>query len=131
MTWEVGVCAVRHVPRGSNVGYGTCPMPRDSVIATIPVGYADGYHRTLSRKGLVEVKGALCPVVGRVMMDMVCVDVTDLEEEVKEGERVRLLSAAIPGERLAALAGTIPYELFIAIGTAYQRHFSSAPPRGE
>lgn len=73
------VAFVKHVPRGSNLSYGaTFRTARDSVVGVLPLGYADGYPRRLSNRGAVLVSGRRCPVVGRVCMDQILVDLTDV-----------------------------------------------------
>jgi alanine racemase len=85
------VILLKRVHSGETLGYGcTYEAAREMVVATVPVGYADGYVRALSNRGRVAVRGKLAPVVGRVSMDLTIVDVTDVEG-VRVGERVTLL----------------------------------------
>lgn len=110
------VLFVKDLPRGASVSYGrTFITPRRSRVATLPVGYADGYPRLLSNRGEVLVRGRRCPVVGVVCMDLVMVDVTDVPEPVESGDEVVLLGgqgeARVTAEELAAHAGTIAYEI--------------------
>lgn len=91
MTWETYVAMVKTVPEGTEVGYGaTFKTARETRIATIPVGFADGYNRKLSNKGCVVINGVKAPIIGRVCMDQFMVDVTDAGP-VKRGDRVELL----------------------------------------
>ena len=96
MSWYTYVVMVKEVPEGTEVGYGgTCyggtfVCPRDTKIATIPVGFADGYSRKLSNKGKVRINGYEAPIIGRVCMDQFMVDVTDIPE-VKRGDTVSLI----------------------------------------
>ncbi|HND64905.1 MAG TPA: alanine racemase, partial [Elusimicrobiota bacterium] len=93
LSWKTRVVFLKTVRRGTPLSYGwTWRAPRRSRIATLPVGYADGYRRDLSNKGRVLVKGRRCPVVGRVTMDQILVDVTD-EPGVDAGEEVVLIGS--------------------------------------
>lgn len=110
------VLFVKDLPRGASVSYGrTWVARRPSRIATLPVGYADGYPRALANRADVLVRGRRCPVVGVVCMDLVMVDVTDLAEPVESGDEVVLLGAQgderITADELAGHVGTIPYEI--------------------
>ena len=91
MNWYTYVVMVKEVPVGTEVGYGgTFVAERPTKIATIPVGFADGYSRKLSNKGKVRINGKEAPIIGRVCMDQFMVDVTDIGE-VKRGDTVSLL----------------------------------------
>lgn len=110
------VLHIQHLPKGSHVGYGygyTCST--DTTIATIPIGYADGYPRLLSNKGFVLIKGRRCRIAGRICMDQIMVEIpSDMIVEV--GDEVVLIGKQgqeqIFIEELAQVAGTIPYEIF-------------------
>ncbi len=109
------VARLRTLPTGSSIGYGrTYITSRPTPVALIPVGYGDGYRRALSNKGYVLIRGQRVPVIGRVSMDQLSVDVTGIEG-VEEGDAVTLIgeqgSARISAEEVAALAGTINYEV--------------------
>ncbi len=92
LTWESYVAMVKTVPPGEEVSYGgTFTTSRETVIATVPVGFCDGYSRGLSNKGLVKIRGQLAPVIGRVCMDQFMADVTDIPG-VTAGDRVELLN---------------------------------------
>ncbi len=110
------VLFVKDLPTGASVSYGRRFMTRrPSRIATLPMGYADGYPRVLGNRAEVLVQGRRCPLVGTVCMDLCMVDVTDVPEVVESGDEVVLLGAAgterITAEELAGHAGTIPYEV--------------------
>ena len=91
LTWETYVAHVKTVPAGTPVGYGgTCVTKRPTVIATIPVGFGDGYNRRLSNRGRVRIRGGEAPILGRVCMDQFMVDVTDIPG-VTRGDTVHLL----------------------------------------
>ena len=81
------------------------------MLATVALGYADGVPRTLSSKGVVAIKGVRVPIVGRVSMDMITLDVTDLAEPPHTGDDVELLGDAVTLGEVAALAGTNEYEI--------------------
>lgn len=89
--WYTQVAMVKKVPSGTEVGYGgTFVTDRTTTIATIPVGFADGYSRRLSNKGFVKIRGEHAPIIGRVCMDQFMVDITDIPD-VKRGDTVTLL----------------------------------------
>lgn len=105
------VMALRRIPRGDSVGYGgRWVAQRDSQIATIAVGYADGYPRNLGNGTPVWIADRECPLVGRVSMDMITVDVTD-HPHVHIGSEAELWGEHVAIDRLAELADTIGYEL--------------------
>ncbi len=109
------VIHVKEVPAGSGVSYGhTYHTEKPTRIATVCIGYADGYSRALSNKGRVLIHGRFAPIIGRVCMDQLMVDVTDLAD-VKVGDEVTVLGPdgdeVITAEELAALTGTINYEV--------------------
>lgn len=115
LTWKTQVAQVRHVAPGAAVGYGASwRAERPSVIATIPVGYADGFRRAPSTWRHVLVRGRPAPVVGRVSMDQTTIDVTDVPG-VRLGDEVVLIGsqgeARITVEDVARWLGTINYEV--------------------
>jgi alanine racemase len=121
------VILLKRVHAGETLGYGcTYEAAREMVVATVPVGYADGYVRALSNRGRVAVKDKLAPVVGRVSMDLTIVDVTDVEG-VEVGERVTLLGVdgalSIPAEDIARTAGTISYEITCGVSQRVPRRY--------
>jgi alanine racemase len=116
---------LKQVRKGDKLGYGgTFETSRDSVIATIPIGYDDGYRRAFSNKSRVIVRDQFAPVVGRVSMDLTIIDVTDVPG-VAVDDQVRLLgsagSCAITAEDLGELAGTISYEITCGISNRVPR----------
>jgi alanine racemase len=125
MSWRTRAVFLKTVPPRTPVSYGgTFRTRRRSRLATLPVGYADGYRRALSNRGQVLVKGRRCPVVGRVTMDQIIVDVTDVPP-VDVGEEVVLLGSqgreTISAEEMAAWADTIPYEILCGITSRVPR----------
>ncbi len=128
------VTAISHlkkVPAGTPISYGhRWTAQRESVIATLPVGYADGYRRALTNRGQVLVGGRRAPICGTVCMDMMMVDVTDVPEARIGGEVVligRQGDETITATELAGLSGTIPWEIFCAIGLRVPRVICQAP----
>ncbi len=126
LAWKTHVTLVRSVGAGRTVNYGrTFTTPCPMRLATLAVGYADGYQRHLSNRGAdVLIRGRRCAVLGRVTMDQLVVDVTTLPE-VAAGEEVVLLGAQGTEEILAAelaeKAGSIPWEIFTGIGRRVER----------
>ena len=115
MRLESSVIAVRRVARGESVGYGGAWVAsRDSVIATIAGGYGDGVHRSLGGGAPVLIDGRRAPLAGRVSMDMMAVDVSELSG-VRVGTAVLLWGPGLAVEEVARHAGTIPYELLCAV----------------
>lgn len=111
MTVQTRVLSLRDCQPGDAIGYGggyVCPRPQR--IATLAVGYADGFQRVLGLRGQVLLHGREVPIVGRVSMDMTAVDVSDIPE-VAVGDVVTLWGQGLPAERQAEAAGTIAYEL--------------------
>ena len=110
MTLNSRIAAVRDLPAGAKISYGcTATLERDSKIAVLPMGYGDGLPRCLSNKLEVLVGDRLCPVLGRICMDMCMVDVTGLPN-VQSGDVAAVYGPGLT-DRAAQLAGTIPYEL--------------------
>ncbi|MBI5074678.1 MAG: alanine racemase [Nitrospirae bacterium] len=127
LSLKTKVLAVRNLPADSPVSYGrTFITKRDSRIAVVPVGYADGYSRLFSNNADMLVKGRRVPVVGRVCMDMTMIDVTDIPN-VSEGDEVMILGtqgeAMITATELAEKINTIPYEILTALGTRARKVF--------
>lgn len=121
------VLIIRSLPAGAPVGYGrTFVTQKPSRIAVIPVGYADGFSRRFSNNGVMLVRGARVPVVGRVCMDLTMADVTDIAG-VDEGDEVVLLGQqggeTISAWELAARAETIPYEILTSLGNRAQKEY--------
>ena len=110
---------------GDAVGYnGTHILERDSRIATVGVGYADGYPRSLGDRAQVEIAGHLAPGVGRVSMDSITIDVTDIDpDKVDAASHATLLGPAYGLAQMAHDAGTIGYEILTQLGQRPKRCF--------
>lgn len=122
------IMAVRSIASGETVGYGgRWQANRDSRIATIPVGYGDGYPRTASNGTPVWIDGVLCPLVGRVSMDMITVDVTD-HPQLNVGAPVELWGRHLSVDTVAHHAATIGYELLTRMPARIQRRWINANP---
>lgn len=121
------IAFLRDMPAGTFLSYGrTFRTDRDSVIAGIPVGYADGYPRILSNQNTILAGGRPCPVAGRICMDWLLVDVTDVPH-VRPGDDVTLIGPGdggiIGADDIAERAGTIPYEILCNISQRITRTF--------
>lgn len=120
------VVSMRTIPRGESVSYGAeWVAPRDSRIATVGFGYADGLHRSVQGKAQVLIGGRRYPLVGRITMDMVLADVTDARTPIEAGDTVTLVGRdgeeAITWDDLARWAGTNTYEMMSRIGPRVER----------
>jgi alanine racemase len=129
LTWRAQVGQLQPVGKGESVGYGrTWTALRDTVLAVIPVGYADGYPRALGNRSRVVIRGCAAPVVGRVCMNIMMADVTDIPG-VAIGDRATLLGAdgdvTVTAEDLAALCGSINYELLARLSPEIPRKLGS------
>jgi alanine racemase len=130
MSFKARILQIKDVQAGDSIGYGrTYVVPRPSRIATIPVGYDDGYSRLLSNRGQVLVGGLRAPVVGRVSMNMITVDVSHVPDVQEDDEAVLLGTqgdARISAEEIGDLCGTISYEVYCSIGRHHLKFFSNA-----
>ncbi len=119
------IVQVRDVPAGTGVGYGlewTAPAP--ARIATIGVGYADGWPRSLGNRGAVWIGGRPAPIVGRVSMDSMTIDVTDVDDAALAGDHpVELIGPHRSIDDVAGDAGTIAYEILTRLGPRYARRY--------
>jgi alanine racemase len=123
------ILQVRHVDRGESVGYGASHlMVRPGRIATVAVGYADGYPRSASGRARALIAGVQVPQVGRVSMDMTTFDVTDIPAEgARPGAFLTLIGGPYSLDHLAEDSGTIAYEILTRLGARYARHYSGGP----
>ncbi len=120
------VTSVRKISHGEQVGYNfTYTAPRDMVVATVPVGYAEGVDRRLSNTGFLSIRNIPCPIVGRVSMNITSIDVTDVDPPVLIGEEVVVISNKREDpnscESMARQCATIPYEILIHIPSSLRR----------
>lgn len=127
MSLRARIAQVKRVAKGESVGYGRAWFAkRDSVIATVGVGYADGLLRSLSGKIHMLVNGEKAPQIGRICMDMCMLDVTDIPS-VSTGDTATIIGSEgkerITADDLAAAANTIPYEIFCAVGKRVRRFY--------
>lgn len=115
LTLKSTVSRVRELPAGAGVSYGrTFVTSRPTMAALVPVGYGDGYHRILTNKGVVLVRGQRAPIMGRVCMDQFVVDVTGIPGVSQDDEVVlvgRQGDERITAEEVGRLAGSINYEV--------------------
>jgi alanine racemase len=110
MSFESAIISVRTIAAGESVGYtANWTAERPSTIATITVGYGDGYPRHAPNGTPILINGTRCPLVGRVSMDMITVDVTDIDAQI--GDRVILWGAELPVNEVARFCDSIGYEL--------------------
>jgi alanine racemase len=125
LTWKTVIGQIKEVPTGSAIGYGgTYKTTRPTRIAILPMGYYEGYNRGLSNGAYVIIRGKRAPVRGRVCMNVMMVDVTDIPEARLEDEVVLLGSQGeetIPAEQMASWAGTINYEVLSRINPELPR----------
>jgi alanine racemase len=129
------ISQVRQIDLPQTVGYGASHRATGPTrIATVPVGYADGYPRSLSGTGFALVDGVRVPVVGRVSMDLITLDVTELPPtRCDVGTEVTLVGSGVHIDELADAAGTISYEILTRLGKRYHRVYKGAVdprPRG-
>ena len=127
MSLKANIIHVKTLPPGEYISYGRQFITeKESIIATIPIGYADGYTRLLFNKAKVIVRGQFAPVVGRICMDQCMIDVTGIEG-VKHGDEVVLMGESeglkITAEDLADAMGTINYEVICMINKRVPRVF--------
>ncbi len=127
LQWQCQVMQVKSVPAGTAVGYyGTHVTPAPTRLAILSAGYADGYHRALSNRGHVLIRGRRCRVVGRVSMNWISVDVGP-EGPAEPGDTAVLIgqqgSVSVWAGELARLCRTIPYEMLVGIDRQAERHY--------
>ncbi|MGC8757264.1 MAG: alanine racemase [Caldisericaceae bacterium] len=130
LSFKSRVISARNVRKGSSIGYGrTFTTRKDSLLATIPIGYADGLPRSLSNKGEVLIKGRRAPIVGTISMDLTVIDVTGFPY-IHPGNEVVIIgsqgSETITATDIANQTGTINYEIVTRIGKRVKRIFKNA-----
>ena len=121
MTLKTRICYLKTVPPGTPISYGRTFVTRKQTrVATLPLGYGDGYRRALANKGEVLVRGRRVPVIGRICMDMCMIDVSDVPD-VQAGDEAIVFGAGLPAEEVAAKIGTINYEVVTTVGKRVPR----------
>ncbi len=133
MSLRSRITLLKHIHKGETLGYGcTFEAARETLVATLPVGYNDGYVRALSNRGRVIVRGVYAPIAGRISMDLTLVDVTDVPG-VAQGDVVTLFGEdgeqSIPVEDLAKTANTISYEITCGISRRVPRRYVPIEPQ--
>ncbi len=126
LTLKSRIIYIKTVPKGQEISYGgTFTTERDTRVATICIGYGDGYPRSLSNTGDVLLKGKRAPILGRVCMDQFMIDVTDIDAGICVGDKVTLIGkdgdACITMEELGILSGRFNYELACDLGKRIPR----------
>ena len=125
-TLAAPILQIRSIDRGDTVGYGATYVasgPRR--LAIVAIGYADGLMRSLSNRGHGVINGMKCPIVGRVSMDLVTLDVSECPPSVAQpGTMVEFIGPHQPIDELARAAGTLPYEIFTRLGPRISRHYT-------
>ena len=125
MTFMTRVTFVKKVPSGTPISYGRVFVTDKEIpVATLPVGYADGYSRALSGRGDVLVKGFRAPLIGRICMDMCMIDVSGVEN-VRPGDEVILFGEGLPADEVAEKLGTINYEVVCGVGKRVPRVYTA------
>lgn len=124
MTVKTKVAFIKELPAGETIGYGrTFTLQRPSIIATVPLGYADGLSRRLSNKGYMLINGEKAPIIGRVCMDQTMLDITDIPD-VKTGDEVLVFGGReLPMELVAEWTDTICYEVVCAVSPRVPREY--------
>jgi alanine racemase len=121
------ILQIHSVDTGIGVGYGAEWLAkRPSRIATVGVGYADGYLRSLKERSVVFLKGQPLPVVGRISMDLITVDVTDATQAPRTGDEIEVLGSHMTADALGERGGTIGYEILTQLGARYDRRYLGA-----
>lgn len=127
ITWKTAIAHLQDYPKGYPISYNrTFHTQKKSIIATVCVGYADGYSRLLSNKGIVLIKGQRAPIVGRVCMDMFMIDVTEIENVSLYDEVVLIGKQGqeyISATEMASWINTINYEVVCNISSRVPRHY--------
>ena len=123
-TLEARILQLRWVPPNEPVGYGaTGVADKRRLVAVVNAGYADGLPRAVSGHGYVAVVGAGVPIVGRVSMELLTIDVTGVAGSVAVGDWVELVGAQVPVDDVAELAGTNSYEVLTKLGSRSERRY--------
>ncbi|MEM8833350.1 MAG: alanine racemase [Pseudomonadota bacterium] len=120
------ILQIRHCKKGESIGYGASHVfEKDTITATIAIGYADGFLRSHSNDATVYYNGAPCPVLGRVSMDLTTIDVSHLDTPPAEGDMIEVLGPHLSVDDSADEAGTIGYEILTSLGHRFGRVYKS------
>ena len=123
---DVPALQIRKVYQGESAGYGASwGAPKDMVLATVQLGYADGFLRSLSNNGALYWQGHKCPIVGRVSMDLTIISLENVPEKdlPVEGSLFEVIGPNQSADDLANQAGTIGYEILTSLGNRYERRY--------
>ncbi|HIU64862.1 MAG TPA: alanine racemase [Candidatus Avacidaminococcus intestinavium] len=122
MCLKAKIICLKEVSAGESVGYGRTFITKEQTkIATLPIGYADGVRRCLSNKGYVLIRGQQAPIIGRVCMDQMMVDVTQIKDVSMGDEAILFGTKQLPVEKVAEWSDTIPYEVLCTISKRVPR----------
>ena len=121
------IMALRWIPAGGTIGYSrSFQAERDTLVATIPIGYSDGLRRRLSNKLQVEIRNRMCRLIGNISMDLCMVDVTELAREVQFADLVTLIGPRISAWEWARILDSIAWETFCLLGSRVPRVYIRA-----
>jgi len=124
---DAPILQIRQIDKGESVGYGATYRAGGTITAaTIGVGYGDGFPRALSNKGWGHLRGCRVPIIGRISMDLLTLDVTGVSPQPRVGEAIELIGPNITAEEVAAAAGTAGYEILTNLGPRYARRYIGA-----
>lgn len=124
ITLETRILQTRHCKKGQSIGYGASHVfDQDSVTATIGMGYADGFSRSANTQKHVYFNGQACPIIGRVSMDLITVDLTHLKHKPQAGEMLEILGPHQTIDDLADAMDTIGYEILTSLGRRYAQNY--------
>lgn len=127
LRWKARIARTQLLPKGSLIGYnGTFKLEKETLVATIPVGYADGYDRSLSNSGYIICQGKKLPIIGRICMDQFMVDASELKD-LKQGDEALLIGqdgdASLTVTEMAKMLGTIEHEVTCAIAARVPKYY--------
>ncbi len=112
LVWYAYIDNIKQLKKGNSISYGQAFIcSQETTIATIPIGYSDGFARRLSNVGQVMIKGQIFQVIGRVRMNMIAIDITKANNPIKIGQKVDLINSQITADKLATIGETINYEI--------------------
>lgn len=121
LAWKTRVLQIKRLPARTSIGYGSTVLTKKPVtIGIVPVGYSDGYPRSASNRGVVIVRGKPAPIIGRISMNLMAINLRHVPTAVS-GDTVTLIGPGIPIETLAAASGTIHYEIVSRLSTTIPR----------